>query len=936
MRNRRNIDNTSKYISPKHLLGSICWAALILGCWPSPNAWADGGRGSTVGLVPGGAGGVDGTPGQAAGQAGETVSTGSGGSGGGGGGVDLTTGSGAAGGARGIGGIGTGAGAVLGTAGSAGAAGTIVTTSQTISTGITGGLGGAGQAQVNNVNTTGGSGGGAAGISATADVTIGAGGSATGGAGRQGFNAAGSGGGGVGVFSSASVIVDAGGHVTGGAGGGNFSTPTIGTGGGGGMGVVLLPGGSLTNAGSIVGGAGGSGGSIGGGGGDGGAGVLVTGGGTLINAAGGTIVGGAGGNARYSATGPVLAGLGGAGVEGANITLINAGSITGAIGGTNTGAGAPATVQAAAVQFTGGVNSLEIRAGSTINGNVIAFSTADTLKLGGSTDATFDVSALGETAQYRGFGNFEKTGTSTWTLTGTTDYSGNTTVAEGTLRAGAAGAFSAASTFSVANGAQLDLAGIDQTVAGLTNGGLVTLNTPNGKPGTTLTVTGNYVGQGGTIAMNTYLGGDGSATDRLVINGNASGNTLLDIRNVGGPGALTTGNGIPLIQVGGTSTANAFQLAHAVAIGAFDYGLFMNAADQDWYLRSAGANGGPVLNGSAQTSSVYADALGNYALASLGTLQQRNGNRIWPDGAPPQLAADLPSSQAMRYAPGGPVLYGAGAWGRVAGQYASYDPKLGSAYTQSLGFMQAGYEGVAYEAAAGSLSFGAYATIGTSRADIDLTKDPITGAARGEAHITSTGYGLGATTTWLGNDGLYADGIGQFTWYDSDLSNTTGGNQAGWSSALSLEVGKRFALGSGWAIVPQAQLAWTHVDFDSFTDENGAVNELGKGDSLRGRAGLRLEKLDSWKAADGQTSRLQFYGLANLNYEFLDGTSVEIDSTEVEQQNKKLWGEVGLGGTYAWNDKWSVNGEASYGAALASDAGSNYAVKGTVGLHYKW
>ncbi|WP_413991955.1 autotransporter outer membrane beta-barrel domain-containing protein [Labrys okinawensis] len=167
-------------------------------------------------------------------------------------------------------------------------------------------------------------------------------------------------------------------------------------------------------------------------------------------------------------------------------------------------------------------------------------------------------------------------------------------------------------------------------------------------------------------------------------------------------------------------------------------------------------------------------------------------------------------------------------------------------------------------------------------------------------------------------------------------TNQTTGDDEGWSTALSLGVGKRFTLGSGWAVVPQAQLAWTHVDFDSFIDENGSLNELGKGDSLRGRGGLRLEKLDTWKGEDGQVRRVQLYGVANLSYEFLDGTSVEVDSTEIDQQEKKLWGEIGLGGTYAWNDEWSLNGEASYGAALASNAGSNYAVKGTVSLRYRW
>ncbi|WP_284311294.1 autotransporter outer membrane beta-barrel domain-containing protein [Labrys miyagiensis] len=799
-------------------------------------------------------------------------------------------------------------------------------------------------------------------------------------------------------LANGSILIN-GGTITGGTGTGN--PPGAGA---GGSGVQLRSGSSLTNNGTIQGGSsvlGGGGGGVdfGGLGGTvtltnngtirGGAGLLSngvaifarTGGGQIVNTASGTIEGGAGTQAIITNSSN-------------NLDIINSGTIS-------AGAG-----QANAIQLavgSAGHISLELQAGSVINGNVVGGSgNANTLTLGGGANDTFDVSTIG--TQYQNFDSFQKTGTSTWTLTGTgtavtnwvisagtlqlgnggtsgsiignitnnsvfafnrsdtltysgvisgtgtvrqdgtgttvltgaNTYNGPTQVNAGTLRAGAAGAFSAASTFSVAQGAQLDLAGIDQTVAGLTNAGLVSLNTANGTPGTTLTVTGNYVGQGGTIALNTYLGADGSPTDRLVINGNASGSTLLDIRNVGGPGALTAANGIQLVQVDGTSTADAFRLAHAVAVGAFDYGLFMNAADQDWYLRSAGANGGPTLNASAQTTAPYADILGNYALASLGTLAQRDGNRVWPGGTPPQLAADLPPSEAMRYAPAGPVIYGAGAWGRIVGQYSSYDPKTGSSYTQSLGFTQAGYEGTAYESAAGDLSLGAYATVGTSRADIDLTRDPVTGAARGTAHITSTGYGLGATTTWLGSDGLYADGIGQFTWYDSDLSNQTTGNDEGWSSALSLEVGQRFAIGSGWAVVPQAQLAWTHVDFDSFTDENGSLNELGKGDSLRGRGGLRLEKLDNWKDEDGQTRRLQLYGVANLSYEFLDGTSVEVDSTEIDQEEKRLWGEIGLGGTYAWNDKWSLNGEASYGAALASDAGSNYAVKGTVGLRYRW
>ncbi|WP_448955843.1 autotransporter family protein [Labrys neptuniae] len=502
----------------------------------------------------------------------------------------------------------------------------------------------------------------------------------------------------------------------------------------------------------------------------------------------------------------------------------------------------------------------------------------------------------------------------------------------------------------------------DSTPTNLTNSGTIAFEPPVGGAYKTIT-TQNYVGNNGIMVLNTYLGADGSPSDKLVIDGGtARGTTGLTIKNTTGPGALTTANGILVIKAidGATVDPNAFHLTGAVAVGAFDYNLFQGgpaAANegedvaQSEYLRSIQLPTGPALNPSAQTALPYPDILTNFALSTLGTLQQRTGNRIWPNGeAPPEtvwckdpaqnfhcrVSADQSSYYAGAH--GAPMIYGAGAWGRIGGQYASYDPKAGSgsSYTQGLGFLQAGYEGVAYENAYGQLTAGLFATIGTSNARIKITNDPVTGAARADGKITSTGYGIGGNLTWLGNNGFYADGIAQFIFYDSSLSNKAGDNNQGWSSVLSLEVGKRFDLGSGWAIVPQAQLAWAHVDFDSFTDINGSAIKLGAGDTLQGRAGLRVEKLASWQADDGSMRRMQLYGIANLTYNFLGGTKVDVAGTSLTQSRKKLWGEVGAGATYAWNDKWSAYGEADYATSLSKRAGKNYQVKGTVGLRYRW
>ena len=100
---------------------------------------------------------------------------------------------------------------------------------------------------------------------------------------------------------------------------------------------------------------------------------------------------------------------------GAGSSVFNAGTISGGI---------------AAIQFSGSGNTLTLAPGSVISGNVLGTG-SDTFQLGGSGAATFDVSTLGP--QYQGFGAFNKIGSSTWTLTGTSSYAGPVNVDSGTL-----------------------------------------------------------------------------------------------------------------------------------------------------------------------------------------------------------------------------------------------------------------------------------------------------------------------------------------------------------------------------------------------------------------------------------------------------------------------------------------------------------------------
>jgi len=166
-------------------------------------------------------------------------------------------------------------------------------------------------------------------------------------------------------------------------------------------------------------------------------------------------------------------------------------------------------------------------------------------------------------------------------MTGASTYYGPTTVSAGVLAAGAAHVFSANSGYAVQSAGTLRL-GDDQTIASLSNAGAVDL-AADGQADAALTVTGAYAGSGGALILNTVLGDDASATDKLIA-GSTSGATTLRIVNAGGLGAQTTGDGIQVVQVLGASDG-AFTLASRVIAGHFEYEL-VQGADGNWYLQS--------------------------------------------------------------------------------------------------------------------------------------------------------------------------------------------------------------------------------------------------------------------------------------------------------------------------------------------------------------
>lgn len=178
-------------------------------------------------------------------------------------------------------------------------------------------------------------------------------------------------------------------------------------------------------------------------------------------------------------------------------------------------------------------------------------------------------------------------GSGTTVFSGNNTFFGHTNIQEGLLRAGSATALSSRATYSISRSGTLDMNGFSLTAPYLNNAGTLIIGSGN-----TTTVVGanhQYKGYGGTIHMNAALGGNTSATQKLVVSGNTSGTTTLHIRNLGGTGAQTTGNGILVVQVGLESNGQ-FTLPAPGYIQAGAYRYTLHKVGRNWYLQSAPAN----------------------------------------------------------------------------------------------------------------------------------------------------------------------------------------------------------------------------------------------------------------------------------------------------------------------------------------------------------
>lgn len=568
-----------------------------------------------------------------------------------------------------------------------------------------------------------------------------------------------------------------------------------------------------------------------------------------------------------------------------------------------------------------------------------------------------------------------KLGAGKLTLSGANTYTGDTNVQEGTLwltSAGTIGEMGSQQAVNVASGATFggsngttvngkvtnegtlvfgdsEETGAIFTLNGdLVNMGTMTSGSSSSTPGNTLYVDGDYTGNGGSLYLNTVLGDDDSATDKLVITGDASGTTDLYINGIG-DGAQTT-NGIEVVDVGGVSTSDAFVLKNEVNASLYTYRLYWNESDNDWYLASKaqsddddsggddndvtpsdGGDGGNVTppdDGGDGGDVTPPDDGGDVAPQYRADIGAYMGNQWMARNLQMQTLYDREGSQ-YRNADGS--VWARFKAGKAESEAVSGNIDMDSNYSQ----FQLGGDILAWGNGQQSVTVGVMASY--INADTDSTGNRGADGSQFTSSGNVDGYNLGVYATWFADaqthSGAYVDSWYQYGFYNNSVESGDAGSESydSTANAVSLETGYRYDIalsnGNTVSLTPQAQVVWQNYSADSVKDNYGTQIDGQDGDSWTTRLGLRVDG----KLYKGSRTVIQPFAEANWLHTS-DDVSVSFDDATVKQDLPANRAELKVGLQADIDKQWSVR------AQVAGQTGSNDFgdLNGSLNLRYNW
>ncbi|MGY2262472.1 autotransporter family protein [Pseudomonas sp. SDO55104_S430] len=499
-------------------------------------------------------------------------------------------------------------------------------------------------------------------------------------------------------------------------------------------------------------------------------------------------------------------------------------------------------------------------------------------------------------------------------------------------------------------------------LATLNNAGIIDLSTGNNRTSDSLTVQGNYAGNGGQLLVQSVLGDDSSPSDKLVVNnGTLTGTTTIDVTNLNGAGAATLQNGIQVVEAQGTATsdASAFSLKTPLSAGAFNYVLYKGGvtpgSENSWYLRSsvvapplvevAVANPDPTLPpevvlvplvaapvaaagspplptpqpGAAPITlfrqevpnwSALPPAAGLLAMKALGTFHERQGDQrlLTEKGA-----------------------FGAG-WGRVYGE--NFDQTWAGTVTPKLngtikGF-QVGNDLYSRETAGGQTQrSGVFVGHTRLKGDVDGFNEGFEDKRAGKVELE--GDHLGAYWTLTDPAGWYFDTVAMYTWLDGDSHSDRGLeiDNKGHVVSLSAEGGYPFPLAGDWVIEPQAQIIHQQVKLDSQDDGISRVS-FDADPAWTGRLGTRIKGRYTLAGLP-----VEPYLRANLWHTFTGTDTVTFaSSTDIDTEQRASWADLGIGVNMSVARNVSIYANLDYSSNI--DSNQQRATAGNLGVRISW
>ena len=314
----------------------------------------------------------------------------------------------------------------------------------------------------------------------------------------------------------------------------------------------------------------------------------------------------------------------------------------------------------------------------------------------------------------------------------------------------------------------------------------------------TLTVDGDLTGSG-QFRLNTQLGDDTSATDRIQVNGSASGHYVLTVNNKGGLGA-TTSAGILLVNVAGDAQAATFNLRNnSVVAGNYEYFL-NNISDNSWYLQASYVPVDPInpidpIEPDDSDSKTWRPETAGYLIAPyLNSAYGFAAIGSWHERV-------------------GAVQKDRAAWGRVYGRHDNYEAGR-FAFNVNTAFVQLGGDLLKKDLAQSwHVTAGPMMTLGHQTSNNkDMARRARPGLSVDVGKLETNAYGIGGYLTFWNDSGAYLDNVMQLTRYSNNFSSQTNAKMDSYATVLSMEVGKPFTLVDKFRLEPQLQVMGQYMN----------------------------------------------------------------------------------------------------------------------------